>query len=305
MQPRGKWFPTVAISLAIALGGCKEDRGGAESDAKHSEPRILITQSSGLAAGIPATPLIRKPLPVAEHTRRAHDYRVFQAELPIVPPAALQDAEIYLGKYDALQGDALYVLEVPDGWDGDGLIMWARGYAGDGDILTLPTPPAAWRQAVIGAGYAWAASSYSANFYDARAGLEDTNKLALNVMSYVERDSGARLSVPNQYLISGAGMGGHVAAAAVDRENNERTNSKVPYEGAAPFCQSEQNQFQWLGDYTWLMMELAGYGDEDYSKFPELVGQFQYVDTLPSLVRFGPMVDALFFRQPPGEPKWL
>ena len=33
---------------------------------------------------------------------------------------------------------------------------------------------------LIQQGYAWAASSYSKNYYDVRAGVEDTNKLALN-----------------------------------------------------------------------------------------------------------------------------
>ncbi|QIB51766.1 alpha/beta hydrolase [Pseudomonas sp. OIL-1] len=234
---------------------------------------------------------------------REHDERSFTAELPAATdrPSALSGADIYFGKYDGLQGDALYAFEVPDGWDGDGLIMWTRGYGGENLELGLSMPGAAWRQAVIDAGYAWAASSYSANWYDARAGIEDTNKLALNVVEYVERDYGERFSTPGQYLISGASLGGHVAAASVDRENMERTQFKVDYAGAAPLCQSEQNQFQWLGDYPRVMMELSGYGNEDYSSFPELVGTFH---PQGPLIQPGPMVNALFDQKAGGLPDW-
>lgn len=66
MQPRRKWFPALLVSFAIVLGGCKDDRGGAESDGEYAEPRAQITLASNLAASIPAaTPLVRKPLPVS------------------------------------------------------------------------------------------------------------------------------------------------------------------------------------------------------------------------------------------------
>ncbi|QJD60741.1 alpha/beta hydrolase [Pseudomonas sp. gcc21] len=222
---------------------------------------------------------------------REHDKRAFTAELPEQSelPAALDDAAIYFGRYEGLQGDALYTFEVPEGWDGDGLIMWTRGYGGENLELSLSRPGLAWRQAVLDAGYAWAASSYSANWYDARAGIEDTNKLALNVIDYVERDYGERFATPSQYLISGASLGGHIAAAAVDRENMERTQFKVDYAGAAPLCQAEQNQFQWLGDYPRVMMELSGFGDRDYSEFQDLLPQ---------------MVSTLF-EMDGTTPKWL
>ncbi|MEH6386662.1 alpha/beta hydrolase [Pseudomonas profundi] len=236
---------TMALS-AIVLSGCLSS-GDSDSD----EPA-------------PVTP------EVPEVTRE-HDERSFTAELPATLPAALAGARIYFGEYEGLQGAALYSFEVPEGWDGDGLIMWTRGYGGENLKLGLSMPGAAWRQAVIDAGYAWAASSYSANWYDARAGIEDTNKLALNIMEYVERDYSQRLPAPSQYLISGASLGGHIAAAAVDRENMERTQFKVNYAGAAPLCQAEQNQFQWLGDYPRVMMELSGFGDRDYSEFQELL----------------------------------
>lgn len=218
---------------------------------------------------------------------REHDERAFvPVEKPIAP---LAGAKVYQGIYEALQGEAAYAMEVPADWDGRGLIMYTHGYVGE--VAELPTaePPLPWRMAVLEAGYAWASSSYSANYYDARAGVEDTNKLALEVMDYVLRDYGEQWPEPEQYLISGFSMGGHIAAAAVDKENMDRTAFKVPYAGAAPFCQSEQNQFQWLGDYPRVLMELSGYGDEDYSEFQTLLPQM--------LNELFPMVG--------GSPNWL
>ena len=284
---RTQYWYSAAVPMAlsaIVLSGCLSSGGG--------------SSDKPVAPG-PGTPEVT----------REHDERSFTAELPTTLPLPLSGADIYFGKYDGLQGDALYAFEVPDGWDGDGLIMWTRGYGGENLELGLSMPGAAWREAVIGAGYAWAASSYSANWYDARAGIEDTNKLALNLTDYVERDYGERLATPSQYLISGASLGGHVAAAAVDRENMERTQFKVDYAGAAPLCQAEQNQFQWLGDYPRVMMELAGYGSEDYSRFQELLGDFGTVpigggNTLELLVTPGPIVDALFNRNALGMPDW-
>ncbi|MEJ6656448.1 MAG: alpha/beta hydrolase, partial [Pseudomonas sp.] len=221
---------------------------------------------------------------------REQDERVFA---PLVAPVtARAGSSAYVGTYDGLQGEAVYAIEVPDDWDGDGLIMYTHGYRGTGADLPTSIPRDAWRDAVLAAGYAWASSSYSANYYDVRAGIEDTNKLALNIVDYLEADHGVRLAEPNQYLISGESLGGHVAAAAVDRENMERTLSKVPYAGAMPMCQAEQNQFQWLGDYPRVMMELGGYGDDEYSTFPDLIGQFDSSGQF--LIQPGPLVTALF-----------
>lgn len=281
-MPNYHWYQTVApMALsAIMLSGCLSGGGGGGSDAP--------------AAGAP------------EVTREQDKRAFYTEELPEVDLVKLANTTRYYGKYAGLQGDALYVAEVPDDWDGKGLIMWTHGYGGDVLEVKLQTPSDAWRNAVIGAGYAWAASSYSANWYDARAGLEDTNKLALNLVEYIERDHGQRVASapPSQYLISGESLGGHIAAAAVDRENIERTQFKVEYAGAAPVCQSEQNEFQWLGDYTRVMMQLAGYGDQEYSDFQDLVGEFQSYGQISLLSRAGPMVTALFNTYPGGAPNW-
>lgn len=270
------WF-TAAIPLSVTtllLSGCL---GGSSSGSSSAPPEMT----------------------------REHDERAFEAVVSPIPALDGLNTSRYEGVYDGLQGEAVYAVEIPDGWDGGGLVMYTHGYAGEGATLPLSLPNEAWRRTVLGAGYAWASSSYSANYYDVRAGIEDTNKLALEAMDYILRDYGEQYNEPQQYLISGFSMGGHIAAAAIDRENRERTLFKVDYAGAAPFCQSEQNQFQWLGDYPRVMMELAGYGDEDYSRFPELVGDFTLVNGVSILTDPGPIVDALFNRNAFNMPDWL
>lgn len=223
-----------------------------------------------------------------QEVTREHDSRSFEPAAEISFDAS-ESASAYYGTYDGIQGQAVYAAEIPDGWDGEGLIMYTHGYRGEGSELDVSVPDAAWRATVLGAGYAWAASSYSANYYDVRAAIEDTNKLALEVMDYIEADFGRAYDAPQQILISGYSLGGHTAAAAVDRENMERTAYPVDYQGALPFCQAEQNQFQWLGDYTRAIQELSGYGDTA----PE-----DYQDTLPS------MLIALFEADGEGNITW-
>lgn len=231
---------------------------------------------------------------------RQHDSRQFEpaAELAF---AANAGARVFYGTYAGLQGDAVYTAEIPDDWRG-GLVMYTHGYRGVGAELAASVPPAAFREAVLAAGYGWAASSYSANFYDVRAGVEDTNKLALELVNYVQRDWNVRLAAPVQYLIAGNSLGGHTAAAAIERENRLRTSFPVDYAGAAPFCQAEQNQFQWLGDYSRLAQMLAGYAYMPYAAFPELYGQ---INTETRQLNPGPMITALFRLDPAtGAPTW-
>src|SRR5690606_32778086 len=115
---------------------------------------------------------------------RLHDERqfsigvvAFDASAPGLSPV-VQAANRYYGTYDGIQGKAAYTVEIPQDWNGK-LVMWTRGYGGESATLNRVVPSAAFRNAVLEAGYAWAASSYSANFYDVRAAIEDTNKLAL------------------------------------------------------------------------------------------------------------------------------
>lgn len=130
-----------------------------------------------------------------------------------------------------LQGSA-YRVEVPANWNGQ-LVMYAHGYRGTGSVLTVGNPSI--RAYLLQQGYAWAASSYSKNYYDVRAGVEDTNALAL-AFNGIAAARGRTLAAPTKIFITGHSMGGHVAAAAVEAETLARANNKVSYAGAVPMC---------------------------------------------------------------------
>jgi hypothetical protein len=152
---------------------------------------------------------------------------------------------------------AAYRIEVPQsGWNGS-LVMWTHGYLGDVPNLRVQDP--LMRAHLIEQGYAWAASSYSKNGYDVRAGIEDTNHLAL---AFVElaRTRNATLPAPRQYLIAGASMGGHIAAAAVERETLADAHHTVHYAGALPMCGvlGDTELQNYFAAYHLAAMQLAG-----------------------------------------------
>lgn len=238
-----------------------------------SSTLVACSGSESTAPLPPVTPPTdpAPPEPPTAEVTRAHDERTF-APAADIEFEAQAGTQAFFGVYEGIQGDAVYSAEIPDEWNG-GLVMYTHGFRGNGEALAVSIPDPAWRGTVIGAGYAWAASSFSANYYDVRAGVEDTNRLALEVMDYIERDFGQRFDEPGQRLISGYSMGGHIAAAAVEREARETARFRVEYAGAAPFCQAEQNQFQWLGDYPLLAQTLAGLGDRPREEFPSLAPQ--------------------------------
>ncbi|WP_288405403.1 alpha/beta hydrolase [uncultured Deinococcus sp.] len=210
---------------------------------------LLLSLCAGLLAGCSQ---VAAPAEV-----RPQDTRTFKAAVP--NQTALSGAQLYQGTYSGLQGPASYLIEVPDNWNGT-LVMYAHGYAGTGETLSV-SPPSI-RAYLIAQGYAWAASSYSANYYDVRAGLEDTNALALSFGKL----TGGKYSAPGKYLIMGVSMGGHVAGAAVEKESLANERNKVNYAAALPLCgvMDQDFEFQWLGDYTLAAAQLAGLGPQRY-----------------------------------------
>lgn len=127
---------------------------------------------------------------------------------------------------------AAYRIEVPANWNGR-LVMYAHGYAGEGSALNVSNPSI--RRYLIQNGYAWAASSYSKNYYDVRAGVEDTNALAL-AFNRLAASHGRPLAQPQRLYITGHSMGGHVTAAAIEAEAQSTARNKVRYQGAVPMC---------------------------------------------------------------------
>ena len=135
-------------------------------------------------------------------------------------------------RWAGVLGGAAYRVEVPANWNGK-LVMYAHGYAGTGNALGVNNPSI--RRYLIQNGYAWAASSYSKNYYDVRAGVEDTNALALAFNDIATANS-RPLAAPSKIYITGHSMGGHITAAAIDGEAATTANHKVAYAGAVPMC---------------------------------------------------------------------
>jgi pimeloyl-ACP methyl ester carboxylesterase len=171
----------------------------------------------------------------AVEAARPQDARTFTPVAPtlnamtsVAGTPAVPDTDRWVG----VNKGASYAIEVPKNWNGM-LVMYAHGYAGTGASLTA-APPAI-RRHLISQGYAWAASSYSKNYYDVRAGVEDTNALAL-AFTDIAKTNGRTLAVPSKTYIIGVSMGGHITAAAVDEENIATAKNKVRYNGAVPMC---------------------------------------------------------------------
>lgn len=160
------------------------------------------------------------------------------------------------------ESGAGYQIEVPANWNG-ALVMYAHGYRGEGEELTVSPPRI--REWLIEQGYAWAASSYSTNYYDVRTGVEDTNELALRFNEIAEAN-GRMLAQPSKIYITGHSMGGHVTAAAIEDETYSTANNKVRYDGAVPMCGvlADTLQFDYLQDFTFAAQHVAGMGPTDY-----------------------------------------
>jgi pimeloyl-ACP methyl ester carboxylesterase len=183
---------------------------------------------------------------------RPHDGRKFMIDEAALPFEALPNADAWSGKL----GGAGYRVEVPHDWNGM-LVMYAHGYAGTGNVLGVTTPSI--RQYLIENGYAWAASSYSTNYYDVRAGVEDTNALAL-AFKKIAADNGRTLDEPSKRYIIGHSMGGHVTGAAIEREALETAVHKVEYNGAVPMCgvMGDTELFNFFTAFQWAAEKIAG-----------------------------------------------
>ncbi|MGY4831673.1 alpha/beta hydrolase family protein [Sphaerotilaceae bacterium SBD11-9] len=174
--------------------------------------------------------------PAAEETR-AQDSRAFTATAATTFTAMAAAAGDVVdmsttSRWAGVLNGAAYRVEVPQNWNGK-LVMYAHGYAGTGAALGVSNPSI--RRYLIQNGYAWAASSYSKNYYDVRAGVEDTNALALEFTRIASANS-RPLTAPTKIFITGHSMGGHITAAAIEDEAYATAVHKVRYNGAVPMC---------------------------------------------------------------------
>jgi len=192
---------------------------------------------------------------VAEDVR-AQDSRLF-TPAPEATFAELVNSAVDTDRWTGVLKGAAYRIEVPKtGWNGK-LVMWAHGYRGADPNLTVDAP--IMRRYLLDKGYAWAASSYAKNYYDVRAGVEDTNALALN-FSTIAAANNRPLAAPSKIFITGVSLGGHITAAAIDAEAQASAVNKVKYAGAVPMCGvlGDTELFNYFAGYQMVAQQLAG-----------------------------------------------
>jgi hypothetical protein len=201
----------------------------------HSSLRLSVLAGAALLASCGGGDSVTV---VSEETR-AQDSRTFEPLSPTLTTFAAMKADasdvtdmITTNRWAGVLNGADYQVEVPANWNGK-LVMYAHGFAGTGSKLKVDAPSI--RRYLIQNGYAWAASSYSKNYYDVRAGVEDTNALALEFTKIASKNS-RTLMAPTRTYITGISMGGHITAAAIEDEAFATANNKVKYNGAVPMC---------------------------------------------------------------------
>jgi pimeloyl-ACP methyl ester carboxylesterase len=188
---------------------------------------------------------------------RVQDTRVFTISPTFMPLQPIAGSTVETHRFSGMLDGSAYHVEVPkQNWNGI-LVMYAHGYPGA--VTTVSVSPMPLRQHVIEKGYAWAASSYSKAYYDVRAGVEDTNKLA-NAFSSIAMQNGVSLEKPKKYYIWGHSMGGHVAAAAVEREAIATAQNKVTYAASLPLCGvvGDTELFNYFAAYQVAAHQLGG-----------------------------------------------
>ncbi|MGM1057773.1 hypothetical protein [Saccharothrix sp. Mg75] len=139
---------------------------------------------------------------------------------------------------------AAYTVEVPPRWNGR-LALWAHGYRGASTVLTVDPPAYGLRQRLLDQGFAWAASSYYANGYDVKAGVESTHALARHAQRLIGR--------AEDVLVAGVSMGGHVIARSLEQYPGF-------YGGALPMCGvlGDHELFDFFLDYNLTAQALSG-----------------------------------------------
>lgn len=214
------------------------------------------------------------PAPVPEETR-AQDARSFTAAEPnattFAPMAAAATDVVDMSttsRWAGVLGGAAYRIEVPANWNGK-LVMYAHGYAGTGAALGVSNPSI--RRYLVQNGYAWAASSYSKNYYDVRAGVEDTNALAQQFTTIAAANS-RPLAAPTKTYITGHSMGGHITAAAIEEETYATAVHKVKYNGAVPMCGvvGDTELFNEFAAMQVTAQALAGQAASPIEKWPDI-----------------------------------
>jgi hypothetical protein len=224
---------------------------------------------------IPAAPPAAPPVVVVPEESRPQDTRAFTTT-PATTFAAMATATgdvtdvTTTSRWAGVLGGASYRVEVPATWNGK-LVMYAHGFAGTGAALSVQNPLL--RRYFIDNGYAWAASSYSKNYYDVRAGVEDTNALALE-FNKIAASNSRTLPAPSKIYITGVSMGGHITGAAIEDETAATAKNKVKYAGAVPMCgvMGDTELFNLFGAMQVSAQAVAGVPSYPTTKWSEVAG---------------------------------
>ncbi len=256
------------LTMVFAIGDDEDkalDNLGSSLASAASTLGALTTAAAAgntLLSALPAAEEAR-PHDVAAYTINAADAAA-TTFAPMVAAASdavdMSTTQRFAGKlasYDnnAKSPFAAYRVEVPANWNGE-LVMYTHGYAGEG--ATLAATDSAIRRYLIQNGYAWAASGYSKNSYDVRAGIEDTNKLALAFASITGK------AAPTRTCIIGHSMGGHIAAAAMEEETLATAQNKVRYACAVPMCgvMAEVDLFNGIAAQGLASLSISGFNSQ-------------------------------------------
>jgi pimeloyl-ACP methyl ester carboxylesterase len=102
---------------------------------------------------------------------------------------------------------ALYVIDVPAGWNGD-LVLYAHGYSNPALSIALPSIDGL-RGELLGRGFAVAVSSYSQNGYALKQGVEQVHQLG-----GIFADA---FGAPNRTFLIGVSLGGQVVQMLAEK----------------------------------------------------------------------------------------
>ena len=162
---------------------------------------------------------------------------------------ALEGAEAFFGRL----GGTVYAIEMPDDWNRR-LVLWAHGFRGLDPDLVVETPPI--REYLIENGYAWAASSYSANGFVPFEGTQETAALD----DFFIQEFGQ----PDYTYITGASMGGNVTLLSLELFPSR-------YDGALTACSSMGlGEVDFIGHYVVLSAYAAGVTQEEYDSIKSI-----------------------------------
>ncbi len=208
---------------------------------------VLLLALAAACGGEGGAPAAATPTPTAERA---------DAEV-ILPDQPAEGYELTDPSFEALPGaqplfgelgGTVYRIEMPDNWNGR-LALWAHGFRGFDPDLVVDMPPM--REYLIENGYAWAASSYSANGFAPFEGAHETAALR---DFFIEK-----FGEPEYVYIAGGSMGGNVTLLSLELFPSR-------YDGALAACSAMGlAEIDFIGHYVVLAAYATGVTQEEFN----------------------------------------